>query len=111
MPVNANNIMLSFTRTLGMELGDWTSTVDESTLRMMASEHPFVGVSRIEETPEEQVLQKERIEVCRKAFDVLDDLEHEVLHRSFIKEESLVSIANSLGYSRCHISRVKRKGP
>jgi len=61
-----------------------------------------------QETPEEIVLRREKIGVCRDALDALDNLEKVVLERSYSDDEALVAIATSLGYSRCHISRVKK---
>lgn len=61
------------------------------------------------ECPDAMLLKKEREELCRAAYDKLDVLEREVLGRAFSNDESLVDIANALGYSRCHISRVKRR--
>lgn len=61
-----------------------------------------------QETPEELVLRREKIGVCRDALDSLDCLEKVVLERSYADDEALVDIASTLGYSRCHISRVKK---
>ncbi|MDD2941465.1 MAG: sigma-70 family RNA polymerase sigma factor [bacterium] len=59
--------------------------------------------------PEENMIREEREDICRQAFAGLDPLEREVLERSFELDQSLVGIAEELGYSRCHISRVKKK--
>ncbi|MCC6220777.1 MAG: hypothetical protein IT291_06015 [Deltaproteobacteria bacterium] len=61
------------------------------------------------EGPECLLIRKENINLCRNACAQLDSLEQEVIVRSFEKEEALVDIARSLGYSRCHISRVKKR--
>lgn len=61
-----------------------------------------------QETPEDLVLRREKIGVCRNALENLDNLEKVVLERSYSDDEALVDIASSLGYSRCHISRVKK---
>lgn len=60
-------------------------------------------------TPEEILEKKELIQLCREATDGLDTLEQKVLERYFGEDESVVDIAKSLGYCRCHISRVKSK--
>lgn len=60
------------------------------------------------ENPEHLILRKEEIERCRAACSRLDNLEREILTRSFADDEALVDIAKDLGYSRCHISRVKK---
>ena len=44
-----------------------------------------------------------------KACDKLDSLEKEVINRVYLEEQQLMDIAHTLGYSRCHISRVKKK--
>jgi len=59
--------------------------------------------------PDEVLLKKELVELSSDARLELDPLEQEVIHRIYIKEQQLMDIAQSLGYSRCHISRVKRK--
>ena len=60
-------------------------------------------------SPDEFLMKKELLEASREACAKLDPLEREVLERVFINEEQLTDVANSMGYSRCHISRVKRK--
>jgi len=60
-------------------------------------------------TPEELLSEKERVKICREATSGLDELEKTVLERYFADDESVVDIAKSLGYCRCHISRVKSK--
>ncbi len=64
--------------------------------------------SKDQETPEEIILRREEIVACRSSLDELDSLEKTVLERSYANDEALVDIAKSLGYSRCHISRVKK---
>jgi RNA polymerase sigma factor (sigma-70 family) len=61
------------------------------------------------ECPEDQMMKKELAEISNKACEVLDPLEREVINRIYMKEEQLLAIAESLGYSRCHISRVKKR--
>lgn len=59
--------------------------------------------------PDEQLYKKEIAKISQEACGRLDDLERQVIERIYVYEEQLMSIASSLGYSRCHISRVKRK--
>jgi len=61
------------------------------------------------ETPDEALFKKELIELSLAACKKLDTLEQQVIERLYIDEEQLMDIAHSLGYSRCHISRVKKK--
>jgi RNA polymerase sigma factor (sigma-70 family) len=59
--------------------------------------------------PDELLIKSEMIKLSSSARDRLDSLAKEVLDRVFIDEEQLIDIAYDLGYSRCHISRVKRR--
>ncbi len=59
--------------------------------------------------PDEMIAQKQLIVLSQKAYFALDSLEKEIIDRIYNREEQLLDVANSLGYSRCHISRVKRK--
>lgn len=59
--------------------------------------------------PDELVFKKELIDLSQRACSKLDDLAREVISRIYIQGQQLIDIANSLGYSRCHISRVKKK--
>ena len=61
------------------------------------------------EQPDNHLLRKELAELSRKACGKLDELEREVVRRIYEQEEQLLDIAHTLGYSRCHISRVKRR--
>lgn len=66
-------------------------------------------VGRTALQPEEALLKKEMVDMSLQACSKLDDLEREVILRIYMNGQQLIDIANSLGYSRCHISRVKRK--
>ncbi len=59
--------------------------------------------------PDEALIKREMMTLSQGAKDKLDSLAKQVLDRVFVEEEQLIDIANSLGYSRCHISRVKRR--
>lgn len=59
--------------------------------------------------PDDWLYKKELIGLSRAACLRLDDLEREVIERIYLQGQQLMDIARSLGYSRCHISRVKRK--
>ncbi len=61
------------------------------------------------EMPDEALLRKEIMNRSYSAIARLDPLEKEVIERVFLKEQQLLDVAKGLGYSRCHISRVKRK--
>lgn len=59
--------------------------------------------------PDEILMQKEMIELSQQAKTKLDSLARQVLDRVYVAEEQLIDIAAELGYSRCHMSRVKRR--
>lgn len=66
---------------------------------------PVSAVDRY--TPERLVQRRQLMRIVWKACSRLDELEQEVLLRHYIQEQSMTDIAKELGYSRCHISRVK----
>jgi RNA polymerase sigma factor (sigma-70 family) len=59
--------------------------------------------------PDEALWRKEMSDMSALACSKLDDLEREIVKRIFIQEQQIIDIAAQLGYSRCHISRVKKK--
>ncbi len=59
--------------------------------------------------PDDLLHRKQIALLSTKACDKLDSLEREVINRVYLEEQQLMDIAHTLGYSRCHISRVKRK--
>ena len=60
-------------------------------------------------TPDEALWRKQLHSQSSLACEKLDPLEREIIKRIFIQEQQIMDIAASLGYSRCHISRVKKK--
>lgn len=62
-----------------------------------------------QEQPEEILLKQELVSMSTSACSKLDPLEREVIERIFLREQQLLDIAKNLGYSRCHISRVKKR--
>lgn len=59
--------------------------------------------------PDELILKRELSRISAQAFESLDPLEREVIDQIFFKERQLLDIARTLGYSRCHVSRVKKR--
>jgi len=59
--------------------------------------------------PDDLLHRKQVALLSTRACDKLDSLEREVINRVYLEEQQLMDIAHTLGYSRCHISRVKRK--
>lgn len=60
-------------------------------------------------SPDDALFKKELSQISAEACAKLDPLEREVIERIYMQEQQLMDIASMLGYSRCHISRVKRK--
>lgn len=103
----ATNIFLAYGQQNEEEEEKEWQHVSSEPLWSFAPEHLLFG-QRDAETPENVVLRQEKIDQCRDAVTKLDDLEKEIITRSFGSEQPLVDIAKNLGYSRCHISRVKK---
>jgi len=59
-------------------------------------------------TPDDVLYRKEIIRLTREACAELEAVEREIVERLFIGEEQVVDIARSMGYSRCHVSRIKK---
>jgi RNA polymerase sigma factor (sigma-70 family) len=59
--------------------------------------------------PDELLWRKELTDRSSSACEKLDVLEREIVKRIFVQEQQIIDIAAALGYSRCHISRVKKK--
>lgn len=105
--VNSSNVVVGFATRPGQDIGDWTPHGEDG-LKSFLPECSSFGLHE-PEGPEMLLERKENIQSCRSACAQLDELEQEVLIRSYENEEPLVDIARSLGYSRCHISRVKKR--
>ena len=103
---NSNNIFMAFAQNMGMEADDWHHVSNE-VIWAYAPDTRVFGQQDVE-TPESSILRQEREKKCREAISRLDVLEQEVINRSFKGEQPLVNIARNLGYSRCHVSRVKK---
>ena len=80
---------------------------DETAMNAMDIANALTGAESI--SPDEALLKKQLVKLSFDACHRLDDLEREVIQRIFVEEHQLNDVAASLGYSRCHISRVKRR--
>jgi RNA polymerase sigma factor for flagellar operon FliA len=60
-------------------------------------------------SPDEALWKKELQSKSVKACEKLDALERDIIERIYTNEEQIMDIASELGYSRCHISRVKKR--
>lgn len=103
----STNIFLAFAEKTGIDTKEWNSDSEQAFLAYMPDHLNYHGID--EESPESIYLKKEKMEVCRDSCAHLDALELEVLERSYSHDESLVTVSKKLGYSRCHISRVKKR--
>lgn len=102
----ASNLFMAYAQNTGINAAGWRHMCSDS-VWSIAPDHFLFG-QRDVATPECEILRKEKITQCREAVEQLDDLEREIIKRSFAEEQALVDIARTLGYSRCHISRVKK---
>lgn len=76
---------------------------------MNSSEVAEAVVSQDAPLPDEMLWRKELHGKSSVACEKLDPLEREIIKRIFLQEQQIMDIAATLGYSRCHISRVKKK--
>jgi hypothetical protein len=95
---------------LGHELGGESQHFLGHQFRALnASEVADALVSEDVPMPDEVLWRKQLQDKSAVACDKLDVLEREIIKRIFLQEHQIMDIADSLGYSRCHISRVKKK--
>jgi RNA polymerase sigma factor (sigma-70 family) len=59
--------------------------------------------------PDDILVKKQLVSLSREALHLLDPLEKEIIHRIYHLGEQVQDIADSFGYSRCHVSRVKKQ--
>ncbi len=87
-----------------------TDMMGEMSLRGLNSAEIAEAVSSQDAPqPDEALWKKQLHDQSSLACEKLDSLEREIIKRIFIHEQQIMDIAASLGYSRCHISRVKKK--
>ncbi len=102
----ASNIFMAQGQHNGVDTSEWQYLTNEPTWPCFADH--LLLYYRDTLTPENEVLRKESIIRCREAVTKLDSLQQEIVSRSFSEDQPLIDIAKALGYSRCHISRVKK---
>jgi RNA polymerase sigma factor (sigma-70 family) len=61
------------------------------------------------ESPDQTLQQVELSRIVREACEKLDPTEREIIVRIFLDEQQIISVAKNMGYSRCHISRLKKR--
>lgn len=102
-----SNIFQALASGAGVDTQDWSTEAPEEMLALVPE--LTESIHRDAESPEALLLRKEKANICAEACEKLDELEREVIERSYVQDEPLIEIAKSLGYSRCHISRVKKR--
>ncbi len=73
----------------------------------MQLENPIYSKSELIESPETVVIKNEDLNLCSLSLRDLDRLEREVLLKTS-NDENVIDVAKEFGYSRCHISRIKK---
>lgn len=105
--VQQSSLMVNFCQTSDLDVTEWAQQT--GAMDSMVIPESVCPEKNENPTPEHLFIRRESIEKCHDACLKLDSLEQEVLVRSYNNGEALVDIAKALGYSRCHISRVKKK--
>lgn len=103
---NDTSIFYALAQSAGADTTDWASTPTGETLVLPEL---YNDSQKEADSPESLLASKERLVFCREAVAQLDLLEQQIIDRSYVQDEALVDIARALGYSRCHISRVKKR--
>ena len=103
----ASNLFLSFAQSSGFDSLERIFPSGQESAWNYVPEQGVMGNREID-TPENLLLRKEEATITRTACGQLDTLQREIIDRSYSEEQALVDIAKELGYSRCHISRVKK---
>lgn len=66
----------------------------------------LIGTSS--KTPIDILLKKELYNLGKEACIKLDDTEKKVIEKIYLKGEQVLDVAKELGYSRCHVFRIKK---
>ena len=97
------------------EVTGYAAQVDDSSTSQVQARAPKIAdiVSALygdgQTTPDDDLYKTQVAKIMTSAIRRLDKLEQEVIERLYFHEHPLLDIADSLGYSRCHISRVKKR--
>jgi RNA polymerase sigma factor (sigma-70 family) len=105
----SNSIPLAIAEMLEASGLDEDGVTSNRSVGINASELAEAVTSQEALQPDEALWRKEMSDMSALACSKLDDLEREIVKRIFIQEQQIIDIAAALGYSRCHISRVKKK--
>lgn len=102
-----SQLFMAVAQSSGIDVSDW-ATANEDTAVSVLPDFTLDRQTEVE-SPEMLLMKKEKAALCLTAVHKLDELEREIIDRSYGQDEPLVDIANLLGYSRCHVSRVKKR--
>ena len=81
----------------------------DQTTNIYSSIMPQVSVkSELNNSPECLIIKQEELKNCSSSIAKLDRIEQAILTRIY-DNEPLTNVARSLGYSRCHVSRIKQQ--
>ena len=102
-----SQLVLAIAQSAGVDVSEWATANEDTAVHVV----PEYSLDRpeIAESPEVLLMRREKSVLCHQAIVKLDELEKEIIDRSYGQDEPLVDIAKLLGYSRCHISRVKKR--
>lgn len=102
-----SQLVKAIAQSAGVDVSEWATANEDTAVHIL----PELSMDRPDEaeSPELLMMQREKSSLCQQAIVSLDDLEKEIIDRSYGQDEPLVDIARLLGYSRCHISRVKKR--
>ena len=89
-----------------LAITEWDPEINSEKGFVIITETEAFGNREIK-TPEQSMITEEDATLCREACEKLDELQRIVITKSFEGDQSLVDIAKELGYSRCHISRIR----
>lgn len=102
-----SQLVKAIAQSAGVDVSEWSTANEDTAVHIL----PELSMDRPDEaeSPELLMMKREKSSLCQQAIVKLDDLEKEIIDRSYGQDEPLVDIARLLGYSRCHISRVKKR--
>ena len=102
-----SQLVMAIAQSAGVDVSEWSTANEDTAVHIL----PELSMDRPDEaeSPELLMMKREKSSLCQQAIVKLDDLEKEIIDRSYGQDEPLVDIARLLGYSRCHISRVKKR--
>jgi len=99
---------LKLASTTYAQLSSDSSDSDQTTIMHSNFIPPVIAKSELTNSPECLVIKEEELNNCSSSVAKLDKLEQAVLTRIY-NNEPLTRVARSLGYSRCHVSRIKQQ--